>query len=131
MAEIQLNFSNDPQLTGAAVGDFVYYIDSGNITGGSGNILGTNSSLNNVIFMGKIVAFFGAYNIAVDTDPDGDGIGLSFTMPTANDYVFFSKSNEQELSSLLGYYAETQLVNNSTDKAELFSVAIEVEQSSK
>ena len=85
MAAIQLNFSNDPQLTGAAVGDFVYYIDSGNITGGSGNILGTNSSLNNVMLMGKMVAFFEAYNIAVDTNQDGDGIGLSFNMPKAND----------------------------------------------
>ena len=43
----------------------------------------------------------------------------------------FSKDNKANLSSLLGYYAETKFVNNSTEEAELFSVGTEVFESSK
>lgn len=118
MATIQLQFATDPQLTGAAVNDSVYYIDS----------TVSNSTLNDVIYMGTIQAFTGSgpsWQIIVDT------ASLSFTMPTANDYVFFSKNNEVDMGSLLGYYAEVKLVNDSTEEAELFSLSLGVEKSSK
>jgi hypothetical protein len=43
----------------------------------------------------------------------------------------FSKDNKANLSSLLGYYAEVEFKNNSTDEAELFSIGSEVFESSK
>jgi len=51
--------------------------------------------------------------------------------PPANSYIFFSKSNVNNLSSLLGYYASVKMVNNSTTKAELFSVGMDTFESSK
>jgi len=43
----------------------------------------------------------------------------------------FSKSEAVNLSSMLGYHAETKLVCTDTDKAELFSLAVDVFESSK
>ena len=52
------------------------------------------------------------------------GVGLG-------DFIMFSKSNQANLSSLLGYYAETTLLNNSPYEAELFAISTEVSESSK
>ena len=43
----------------------------------------------------------------------------------------FSKNKEVNNNSLLGYYAEVKLTNNSTDKIELFALGSEVTESSK
>tara|TARA_Y100001963_G_C6577642_1_gene351852 strand:- start:58 stop:552 length:495 start_codon:yes stop_codon:yes gene_type:complete len=45
-------------------------------------------------------------------------------------FIMFSKDNKANMSSLLGYYANAQFRNNSTDKAELFNVGTEVFESS-
>jgi len=46
-------------------------------------------------------------------------------------FVLFSKDNKANLSSILGYYAEVKLVNNSTTQAELFAVGMDMFESSK
>tara|TARA_A100001391_G_C4994892_1_gene259164 strand:- start:20 stop:382 length:363 start_codon:yes stop_codon:yes gene_type:complete len=46
-------------------------------------------------------------------------------------YFFVVKNNEVNKSNVKGYYAETTFLNNSTAKAELFSVGSEIQQSSK
>ena len=51
--------------------------------------------------------------------------------PTTDDFICFAKSNIINASSLKGYYAETTFVNNSKEKAELFGVTAEIQQSSK
>ena len=51
--------------------------------------------------------------------------------PPVAAFIMFSKDNKANLSSLLGYYAEIQFVNNSSTKAELFSVGADVFISSK
>lgn len=43
----------------------------------------------------------------------------------------FSKDNIVNLSSLVGYYAEVKLKNDSISEAELFSLGVEVDLSSK
>ena len=55
----------------------------------------------------------------------------SGTLPSAQDYVMFAKNHAVNTSSLLGYYADTTFKNNSTSKAELFSVNSEITESSK
>ena len=55
----------------------------------------------------------------------------SITPPSQGDYIMFGKSNVVNSSSLLGYYAEVKFVNNSHQKAELFSVGSEISESSK
>tara|TARA_R100001015_G_C4625880_1_gene184590 strand:+ start:1735 stop:2127 length:393 start_codon:yes stop_codon:yes gene_type:complete len=47
------------------------------------------------------------------------------------DYLFFQKDNKYNTSSLVGYYGSATFENNSQEKAELYSAACEVSQSSK
>ena len=53
-----------------------------------------------------------------------NGVGLG-------DFIMFSKSNQANLSSLLGYYAEVTLSNDSPHEAELFATSTEFSESSK
>jgi hypothetical protein len=46
-------------------------------------------------------------------------------------FILFSKDNKANLSSILGYYAEVKMVNDSTSAAELFSVGVDAFSSSK
>ena len=121
-AVVLLPFSQDPQLTGIQVGDTVYYVDTSNIatTGG----FSTTSSLNNVIEIGVVQGFSGTYNIEVT-------VTNAIALPTTNDYIFFSKANSVNLASLKGYFAEVKFINDSIEKSELFSIAMQVEESSK
>ena len=121
MAIISLSFNIDPATTGVAVGDAVYYIDSANIVDSASN------NLNNIIYIGTVDDFSGSgpYYIHVDTG------SLNFNMPTQDDFVFFSKNNEYNMSTLLGYYAQATFINDSTEQAELFAVNANVTESSK
>ena len=51
--------------------------------------------------------------------------------PDAGDFIFFEKSGSINSSSLLGYYADLKLENNSFEKAEIFAVSAEITESSK
>jgi len=46
-------------------------------------------------------------------------------------FISFVKNKKANTTSLLGYYAEVKFINNSHEKAELFSVGSEVVESSK
>lgn len=50
---------------------------------------------------------------------------------TSSSFLLFSKDNDANLSSMLGYYAEARFKNSATGPVELFSVGSEVSQSSK
>jgi hypothetical protein len=59
---------------------------------------------------------------------DNSSTGL---VPTSGDYIAFAKDNQTNASSIKGYYAATTFTNNSRQKAELFAVGAEIQQSSK
>ena len=120
MATVLLPFSTDPQLTGVQVGDTVYTVNSTSTTGG----FTTTSSLNNVVELGVVSGFSGTYNIEVN-------VTNTINLPSINSYIFFSKDNAVNLASLKGYYAEVKFVNDSNERAELFSIGLQVEESSK
>ena len=58
-------------------------------------------------------------------------IEANTTLPTSSDFILFSKDNKVNLTSLLGYYGSVKLKNNSTTKAEMYSVACDIVESSK
>ena len=52
--------------------------------------------------------------------------------PGLNDFVFFAKDNEVNMSSILGYYALAEFKNNDYEnKAELFATSCGISESSK
>tara|TARA_Y100001937_G_scaffold120137_1_gene176888 strand:- start:165 stop:584 length:420 start_codon:yes stop_codon:yes gene_type:complete len=79
----------------------------------------------NVVEIGVVTAINREENLVTTT------IGASTVRPTSNDYIFFSKDNIANMSSLLGYFAEVKLRNDSTEEAELFSIGSEIVESSK
>ena len=58
-------------------------------------------------------------------------IPVNVTPPTNSSYIFFTKDNKANLSSLLGYFAEVKMKNSGTVYAELFGVATDTFESSK
>tara|TARA_R100001198_G_scaffold8250_1_gene3674 strand:+ start:1408 stop:1779 length:372 start_codon:yes stop_codon:yes gene_type:complete len=104
------------------VGDIMFYGPAA-----VSNNTNTVNSYGNIKKMGKITSVRrsrpGGY-ITVDHDQ-------AVLAPTATDFLFFSKDNMANLTSLLGYYIELKFVNTSTSKAELYQIGVETTESSK
>jgi len=58
-------------------------------------------------------------------------IDTTTTRPTASSFILFSKDARANMSSLMGYYAEVELICTDTEEAEIFAVNSEVVESSK
>jgi len=115
MGQITLTFT--AQLNESIqVGDTVYYTPQstvgGFLTGGTKVEIGTVASITSRYIL--------TCNIDDNTDRPGPW-----------DFIFFSKDNSANMSSLVGYYADLTFKNNSRDRAELFSIGSEFSESSK
>ena len=74
--------------------------------------------------------------IRIDIDEDGTSFievdsDESVNAPSANDFLMFSKDARINTSSLKGYFADVTLINDSSDKIELFAISSDVTESSK
>tara|TARA_R100000995_G_scaffold84885_1_gene65519 strand:- start:6997 stop:7374 length:378 start_codon:yes stop_codon:yes gene_type:complete len=104
------------------IGDIAYYsplstvASSGFSTVTTGNII----KLGNVTNINKLTS---EVSIIVDTN--------SINIPSLGDYVMFEKDKRVNSSSLIGYYADVNFVNYSTEKIELFSIGSDFVESSK
>lgn len=57
---------------------------------------------------------------------------LNLVLPENVGYLFFTKDNAYELSSVKGYYAEIKMVNNNNKtRSELFQISLAADESSK
>ena len=115
----KITLANTIQNTSLQVGDVAYYVP--NVVNESSNNASIKNSSNDPIELGKITKINDG-SIHVDTIVTNFQVG---------DFLMFSKNKLANNTSLLGYYADVKLVNNSTDKAELFSLGSEVLPSSK
>jgi len=113
-----LNFSSIN--VSAQVGDIVYFTSSGSPLGGF-----DQAGLVNTSVLGVISAI-SAITITVQYD---DSVILN--LPISGDFFTFAKDKRVNTSSLLGYYASVNFVNNSRGRVELFSVGSDVSESSK
>jgi hypothetical protein len=117
IAQLQMTF--DDMNISAQVGDIIYYSINTVNTGGFGK-----STLPNTRKLGPIISIDGG-SIQVQYDDAVTGA------PPVNSFISFVKDKKVNSTSMLGYYAKVKFVNNSTDKAELFSVGSEITESSK
>ena len=86
-----------------------------------------NSNDNMVGFLRKIddtLSASGTYVLHVDNANN------PATVVNVDDFIMFSKYNQSD-SDIKGYYMEVRLINNSNEKAELFSISSEVTESSR
>ena len=132
MAIIKINFTN-PINASVQTGDSVYYSIPDNNQGGFNQP--TNAVSTAPIFLGIITL----------VDPPTSGPPLIIYPITVNTgmnmfpsnfdphtvYIFFSKDNTANMTSLAGYYAKTRVVNNSTTEGEIFAISSDYNESSR
>ena len=127
---------------GIITGDDVYYcptathggfrtVDNANINTTGIVRIGKATSVNNIV---TIVPGGIQYELIVRTDPSFSAgvVGpIVSGYNQATDFIMFSKNTQANRSSLVGYFAEVTLANDSPDPAELFGVSTEASESSK
>ena len=122
--KITLTFSA-PLNTSCQVGDLAYYVTT--IDNSSTGGFKTNNT-DGVKLIGQIRQITNPTSstptVICNTDLGGSLDGLS-------KFILFSKDNKVNLSSILGYYASVKLVNDSNVASELFSVGMDMFESSK
>ena len=113
---ITINFTGNINNDSLQVGDLAYFVTPSS----SG---GFEQSTATPTLIGSIEEIT---TTSIDVDETiGDGV------PGPNDFIMFAKDSSINLSGLVGYYAEVYIKNNSTEKAEMFSIASEITPSSK
>tara|TARA_R110002012_G_scaffold26463_1_gene85932 strand:- start:1210 stop:1587 length:378 start_codon:yes stop_codon:yes gene_type:complete len=123
LLNIQLSF--DDINVSAQVDDIVYYSILGSLTGGF-----NQTATSNTFLLGRIISISGG-NIVVEYD---DVINPQVTPPNSilnNAYISFAKDKSANTTSLVGYYMSVNFINDSRNKAELFSIGSEISESSK
>ena len=106
-----------------SVGDIIYRSTVTGETGGTPELIGRVSALDystNTLTVGDKTGI----------EQNTDGSLRQFYTPTSNDLAIYIKSDVAEKSGLLGFFATVTLTNESSGKAELFSVGSEVFTSS-
>ena len=116
---IQTTTLNFPSVNvSAQIGDLVYY----SMPSASGGF--NTSSLPVTFVFGTITAITTTSVLVLYDD-------LIVSPPPTGAFIFFQKDKKVNMSSVLGYYMQVDFVNDSKEKAELFSVGSEVSESSK
>ena len=119
-----LTFPN-PLNSSLQIGDIVYYSTPGQAPNSSFNTSVTSgmTKLGVVFSMSIDPVQVGVYY----TDLANGGVNP----PASNDYIMFEKDKQVNSSSLIGYYENVKLVNDSKGDVKLFSLGSEVSESSK
>lgn len=119
-----LTFSN-PLNSSLQVGDIVYYSALTSVP----NSGFSTSVTSNMIKLGTVVSMsIDPIQVnVVYVDVANGGVNP----PNNGDYIMFEKDKQVNSSSLIGYYADIKLVNNSKEDITLFSLGSEVSESSK
>jgi len=122
MPSVTLTFSA-PLNTSCQVGDLAYYVTTQELGGF------TTNNPDGVALIGEIRQITNPASssptIICETT-----VGYA-TLNGKNKFILFSKDNKANLSSILGYHASVKLVNDSTVASELFSVGMDMFESSK
>ena len=130
MPQATLQFSA-PLNVSCQVGDTVYYVNTTAVGGFDTNYTDAGATATNtVIEIGQIRQI----NNATSDSPviiAETSLGYNELNGLTDQFILFSKDNKVNLSSPLGYYAAVKMVNdNSTLAGELFSVGVEMFESS-
>tara|TARA_R110002020_G_C16213591_1_gene767175 strand:- start:49 stop:414 length:366 start_codon:yes stop_codon:yes gene_type:complete len=120
---ITINFTGNINNDSLQIGDLAYFITPSLFGGYNTSIDPVTGEYVAPILIGNIVQIGGDFIEVNDTSAQG--------VVGPNDFIMFAKDSKINLSGLIGYYAEVKIKNNSTEKAEMFSIASEVTPSSK
>ena len=141
MASIALTF---PKLNASLqVGDVLYYVlTNTSNTGGyydhddaansptsfRSSYTGSGTTEHDLILIGTVTAINKATNVVT---VGSSNLTSNQAPNTSTHFIFFTKDNKVNKSTLLGYYASVKLKNDSTTESELFSIGCDFFESSK
>ena len=123
MALINISLTFNDINSSVQVGDTIYYSLANAASGGF-----DNADLNNTILLGPIIMITSDNGLSIITVQYDNTITSA---PPVGSFISFVKDKKINTSNLKGYYADVKLINNSTKKAELFSLGAEISESSK
>ena len=112
---LKITLRNEIDNVSLQVGDVAYYVENDN------TVYSVTSFSDSIKRVGEIT-IVGSNYVEVET---------VINTPPTDAFLMFSKDKVANNTSLVGYFAEVKLSNNSIDKAELFSLGSEVASSSK
>tara|TARA_R110000822_G_scaffold71916_6_gene173195 strand:- start:611 stop:958 length:348 start_codon:yes stop_codon:yes gene_type:complete len=115
MPTTTLTFAQDINVS-VQVGDIIYYAPAATVNQ-------HDELTSGIIELGVVLSISGN-TITVDYQ-------AGTALPSISDFIMFAKDRSANMSSLLGYFAEFQIRNNSTEKAEMYSISVDVTESSK
>jgi hypothetical protein len=113
----QLIFNENVDST-VSINDIIYYCSLDSLGG-----FDTQLDESKIKKLGKVLSVH-ANTLTVELTEDNP-------IPSANDFIFCVKDDEVNISSLVGYFAEVKMKNNSTEKAELFRLSLGYANSSR
>tara|TARA_Y100001973_G_C5193662_1_gene332692 strand:- start:1812 stop:2189 length:378 start_codon:yes stop_codon:yes gene_type:complete len=108
-------------------GDSAYYVPISAIGNNNSITLFNKGIYDEITKFGVVFAIRRALN---EVDIVWDNANTSLPVPS-DDFILFSKRKEVNTSSLVGYFASVEFVNDSNERVELFSVGSEFSPSSK
>ena len=131
----QLYF-DEPINVSVQIGDTIWYVDTTTSTPpatGNGAQIGTTFEISSgpIREVGEVIDIIASTIVcrfACNTSVTGD---CERHLPSIGDFIMFSKDNAANMSSILGYYAEVEMSNDSNEKAKLFAVSTDISESSK
>jgi hypothetical protein len=119
------------------IGDTVYYCPTTG-HGGFTTVNNANLSSTGIVYIGQCTQIINPsgsfWEVHVLIDPTLTLLQQSNILMGYNPawcFIMFGKSTQANRNSLLGYYAEVTLGNDSPDTAELFMISTEASESSK
>ena len=127
---ITINFTGNVNNDSLQIGDIAYYVTPSLVGGFDTSIDLSTGEYEAPTFIGPIDAIT-VDSIDVDETAQNVVAPAVAEIPGPNDFIMFAKDTSINLSGLVGYYAEVKINNNSTEKAEMFSIASEISVSSK
>ena len=122
MATLNLTFPSPINIS-CKVGDTAYFVNNIGTLGGFqvGDNIQLIGTVNTITESGS--------NTIINVEVEGSNANVDTVTTTS--FIMFSKDNEVEMSAIAGYYAQATFKNNSKQKAELYAVSCEIEQSSE
>ena len=129
IAHTQL-FFNQPLNVSIQKGDMIYYVNTVSPMPSASTGTQFNLSSGSIREIGKVIDIFQETNSLV-CEFNCTGVGCNDHIPSDVSFIMFSKDNAANMSSILGHYAEVEMVNNSNEKAKLFAVSTDISESSK
>ena len=114
---VSVQFNPNATTTNPHGADIIYFTPT--------SLNGIHDTAGAIVELGPAIAINGNV-ITVFHDPAPPA-----QLPRSGDFIMFAKYRGVNMSSLLGYYAKFRIVNNSTDKAEMYSIAVDMAESSK